>query len=63
MKHDNNFFYIYDKGLVKHLRYDKGINFNCTGLNVKSGDQFWQFTKTPELYTAVCDFMEQRRDK
>lgn len=61
MKRDNNFFYVYDKAMVKHLRYDKGIEFNCTGLNPKTHDQFWQFTKSDELYQAVTVFMEQRK--
>lgn len=63
MERDNNFFYVYDKGLVKHLRYDKGIEFNCTGLNIKSKDQFWQFTKSEALYRVVTEFMEQRKGK
>lgn len=61
MERNNNFFYVYDKGLVKHLRYDKGIEFNCTGLNIKSQDQFWQFTKSEVLYQAVTAFMQQRK--
>lgn len=61
IKSDKSFFYVYDKGLVKHLRYDKSIEFNCTGLNVKTKDQFWQFTKSDELYEAVCKFMEIRK--
>lgn len=63
MERDNNFFYIYDKGLVKHLRYDKGIEFNCTGLNVHSKDQFWQFTNSNELYQAVTAFIQERKNK
>lgn len=63
MERDNNFFYVYDKGLVKHLRYDMKIEFNCTGLNVKSHDQFWQFSKSDELYQAVTAFMQQRKSK
>lgn len=61
MERNNDFFYVYDKGLVKHLRYDKGIEFNCTGLNIKSQDQFWQFTKSEALYQAVTAFMQQRK--
>lgn len=61
MERNNNFFYVYDKGLVKHLRDDKGIEFNCTGLNIKSQDQFWQFTKSEALYQAVTAFMQQRK--
>ncbi|KOP64101.1 hypothetical protein AMS62_01715 [Bacillus sp. FJAT-18019] len=63
MERGNNFFYVYEKGLVKHLRYDKGIEFNCTGLNIKSKDQFWQFTKSEALYQAVTAFMQQRKNK
>jgi spore maturation protein CgeB len=62
MERENNFFYVYDKGLVKHLRYDKGIEFNCTGLNVKTNDQFWQFTKSDALYETVTAFMEIRKE-
>lgn len=59
---DNNFFYVYDRGLMKFLRYDNDIKWNCTGLNVKSNDQFWQFTKSDELYAAVTVFMEDKKN-
>lgn len=50
------YFYCYDKSLMKFLRYEYNFKFVCTGLHPKSKDQFWQFTSTPELHTAVKEF-------
>lgn len=46
------FFYAYDKRLKDYL-FKKGFRFNCTGKNVKTEDQFWQYTITPELKEVI----------
>ena len=56
----NNYFYVYDRAMTKYLRYEKGINFICTGLNVKTNDQFWQFPKSEALYQAVNEFIQEK---
>lgn len=58
---DKGFFYCYDRGMVKHLRYDKGIEFNCSGLNTKSKDQFWQFTRSEYLFESVEEYVKARK--
>jgi hypothetical protein len=50
---DLQFFYCYDKNVMKWLRYEKTIPFVCTGKNVNNDKQFWQFIKTPELLQAL----------
>lgn len=50
------FLYVYDPQLAKFLRYTKGIQFNCTGLNVKTKRQFFQFDKTDDLLSAFDEY-------
>lgn len=52
------YFYCYDKQLVKYLRFDRNIQYNCTGLNVKTKDQFWQFDGSEKLFECVDTFMK-----
>jgi hypothetical protein len=58
----NSFFYCYDKDLMKFLRYEKGIEYNCTGLNTKTKDQFWQFNKSDGTYEAVKEYLHRRSE-
>jgi hypothetical protein len=55
----NRFFYVYDKALMKYLRYEHDFKFITTGLHVVSHDQFWQFENVPELHEAVRQFSKQ----
>lgn len=50
-----NFFYAYDKRLKDYL-FKNGFRFNCTGYNVKTQDQFWQYTQTPELMHVMDQY-------
>jgi hypothetical protein len=50
------FWYVYDRKLAKYLRYQKGIEYNCTGLNIKTKNQFWQFNKTEELIAGINEY-------
>ncbi|MEK3877164.1 hypothetical protein [Paenibacillus sp. FSL M7-0420] len=54
---DKGFFYVYDNGLRKFLRFDKNIEWNCSGLNVKTKDQFWQFTKSEYLFECINEYI------
>lgn len=53
---NDDFFYCYDKNLMKFLRYEKGIKFNCTGMHLKTTDQFWQFNKEDGTYEAFLEY-------
>ncbi|WDF52319.1 hypothetical protein PQ460_07895 [Paenibacillus sp. KACC 21273] len=53
---EDTFFYVYDRKLAKHLRYDHGIEFVCTGLHTKTKDQFWMFKKNENLYRILVEF-------
>ncbi|WP_342422338.1 hypothetical protein [Paenibacillus sp. FSL E2-0178] len=55
----NRFFYVYDKALMKYLRYEHDFEFITTGLHTVSHDQFWQFENVPELHEAVRQFSKQ----
>jgi hypothetical protein len=51
-----DYFYCYDKSLMKHLRYDHNINFICCGLHPKTKIMFWQFMRTNELSIAMTEY-------
>ncbi|WP_322922142.1 hypothetical protein [Paenibacillus campi] len=53
---EQKYFYVYDRKLAKHIRYDKEIEWICTGLHIKTKDQFWQFPKSEELYRIMVEF-------
>jgi hypothetical protein len=40
---------------MKWLRYEKNIPFACTGRNIGTNKQFWQFVKTSELDKALLE--------
>lgn len=50
------YFYVYDRKLAKHIRYEHNIEWVCTGLHVKTKDQFWQFPKSEKLYQIMVEF-------
>lgn len=58
---DKGFFYVYDNGLRKFLRFDKCIEWNCSGLNVKTKDQFWQFTKSDYLFESINEYIASKK--
>ena len=58
---NKEFFYCYDKEMMRYLRYEKGFIYNCTGLNKNSMDQFWQFNSTDELRESVNEFLESKK--
>ncbi|WP_339227819.1 hypothetical protein NSQ77_19900 [Oceanobacillus sp. FSL K6-2867] len=49
----NNFFFCYDKKVMKYLKYDKGIGFITSAIHEKTGNKFWLFQITPELNEAL----------
>lgn len=53
------YFYIYDRSLAKHIRYNHNIEWICTGLHIKTKDQFWQFPKSEELYKVMVEFKSE----
>lgn len=50
---ESNFFFCYDKRIMKYLRYDKGFKFITKAIHEKSGSPFWLFHITPELDQAL----------
>jgi len=50
------YFYVYDKTLAKHLRYTKGIEWECHALHTKTKSPFWQFAQSQKLREAVEEY-------
>jgi hypothetical protein len=57
------YFYCYDKSLMKHLRYDHNINFICCGLHPKTKIMFWQFVRESVLDQAIKGFTERQSNE
>lgn len=47
------YFYCYDKPLMKYLRYDCDINFVCSGKHLTTDNIFWLFERTNELSLSI----------
>lgn len=61
-KLENNnekFLYVYDKKLAKYLRYECDCHYNCTGLHVKTHDQWYQFNKSDYLFECIANYKKQ----
>jgi hypothetical protein len=56
-----NYFYCYDRELMKYLRYENNIQFICTALHQKTMDQFWLFERSDQLYASLNTFLEHRK--
>jgi hypothetical protein len=50
------YFYCYDKSLMKYLRYDRSVNFICSGLHPKLKNMFWLFPRTTELDEFISEY-------
>lgn len=48
-----DFFFCYDKKIMRYLRYDKGIQFITKALHTETKAEFWLFARTPELEEAL----------
>lgn len=48
-----DFFFCYDKKVMKYLRYDKGIRFITSALHKETKAEFWLFPRTTELEEAL----------
>lgn len=48
-----DFYFCYDKKIMKYLRYDKGINFIMTAIHEKTGNKFWLFQQSDKLTMAL----------
>ena len=57
------YFYCYDKQLMKLLRYDYDMKFICCGRHIKTNDIFWQFESTPELHNIVKEFSKLNKNR
>ncbi|ETT49336.1 hypothetical protein BSK66_26690 [Paenibacillus odorifer] len=57
---NKGFFYCYDYKLKNFLSYKKGIRFICHGLNVRTGDPFWQFEKSDDLQDALNKYKKMQ---
>jgi hypothetical protein len=56
----NEFFYCYSPMLFYFLKFDKSLEYICTGKHIVSNKQFWQFKRTPELEKAIDEFKERK---
>lgn len=56
MNKENRFFYSYSRTLTMFLRYNKEIDWNCTGIHPDTGRQFHQFDRTEELLAALTEY-------
>lgn len=50
-----DFFFCYDKKIMKYLRYDKDISFITRALHPETKVEFWLFYKTEELEQALSE--------
>lgn len=51
----NDFFFCYDKKVMKYLRYEKEIGFITKALHPDTKATFWLFEKTSELQEALAE--------
>jgi len=54
------YFYCYDKSLMKFLRYDSNLNFICCGKHPTTDNMFWLFKRSEELNVYMAKFNEKR---
>lgn len=55
----NDFFFCYDKKVMKYLRYTKGIGFITNALHPNTKLEFWLFEKTSELQEALNEISDK----
>ncbi|MCJ7986965.1 hypothetical protein MUB16_28490 [Priestia sp. OVL9] len=50
-----DFFFCYDKKIMKYIRYDKGIKFIMKAIHSETKVEFWLFHKTEELEQVLSE--------
>lgn len=57
------FFFCYNRRLFKFLRFDRGIQYICTGLHEYSLDKFWCFLQSQELTDAINEYKQLHKQE